>query len=80
MVVINREPNGVNINVNCGSTNPAMIKKLVLKTKADIGLSYDGDADRLIAVDEKGNIVDGDHILAICGTRLKEEGKLKITG
>ncbi len=80
VVVINREPNGVNINVNCGSTNPAMIKKLVLKTKADIGLSYDGDADRLIAVDEKGNIVDGDHILAICGTRLKEEGKLKNNG
>ena len=63
VVVINHEPNGVNINVNCGSTNPEMVQKLVLETNADIGLSFDGDADRLIAVDEKGNIIDGDHIL-----------------
>ena len=77
VVVINDNPNGVNINVECGSTNPSMIKSLVLETKADIGLSFDGDADRLIAVDEKGNIIDGDHILAICGTYLKEQGKLK---
>ena len=76
VVVINHEPNGVNINVNCGSTNPEMVQKLVLETNADIGLSFDGDADRLIAVDEKGNIIDGDHILAICGTSLKEKGKL----
>lgn len=76
VVVINHEPNGVNINVNCGSTNPKMVQKLVLEANADIGLSFDGDADRLIAVDEKGNIIDGDHILAICGTSLKEKGKL----
>lgn len=76
VVVINNNPNGVNINVECGSTNPSMIKSLVLETKADIGLSFDGDADRLIAVDEKGDIIDGDHILAICGTYLKEQGKL----
>ena len=76
VAVINNEPNGVNINVNCGSTNPEMVQKLVLETNADIGLSFDGDADRLIAVDERGNIVDGDHILAICGTSLKEKGKL----
>ena len=77
VVVINDEPNGVNINVECGSTNPSAIQSLVLDTKADIGLSFDGDADRLIAVDEKGNIIDGDHILAICGTYLKEQNRLK---
>lgn len=76
VVVVNDKPNGVNINVECGSTNPAVIQSLVLSTKADIGLSFDGDADRLIAVDEKGNIIDGDHILAILGTYLKEQGRL----
>ncbi|SDZ10149.1 phosphoglucosamine mutase [Proteiniborus ethanoligenes] len=75
--VIHNNPNGVNINVNCGSTKPEEVQKLVLDTKADIGLSFDGDADRLIAVDEKGNIVDGDHIMAICGLHLKEKGMLK---
>ncbi|NLK65512.1 MAG: phosphoglucosamine mutase [Tissierellia bacterium] len=75
--VIHNDPNGININVNCGSTKPEEIQKLVLETGADVGLSFDGDADRLIASDEKGNIVDGDHVLAICGTYLKEKGKLK---
>lgn len=74
--VIHNTPNGLNINVNCGSTNPEMVQQLVLESGADIGVAYDGDADRLIAVDETGNIVDGDHILAICGTALKNEGKL----
>ncbi len=74
---INNEPNGTNINVNCGSTNPKMVKDLVLDMKADIGLAFDGDADRLIAVDNKGKIIDGDHILAISATQLKEEGRLK---
>lgn len=77
LAVINTEPNGMNINDNCGSTNPEVIQELVIKEKADVGLSFDGDGDRLIAVDELGNIVDGDHILAICGTYLKENGKLK---
>ena len=77
LVSINTEPNGMNINDNCGSTNPAMIQKLVLDEKADIGLSFDGDGDRIIAVDEKGVILNGDHILAICGTYLKNQGKLK---
>ena len=77
LVVINTEPDGMNINDNCGSTNAAMIQKLVLDEKADIGLSFDGDGDRIIAVDEKGNILNGDHILAICGTHLKSQGKLK---
>jgi len=75
--VINNEPNGININVNCGSTKPEEVQKLVLETGADIGLSFDGDADRLIACDENGNIVDGDHVLAICGIHLKKKGMLK---
>jgi len=74
--VIHHNPNGININVNCGSTKPEEVQKLVLETGADIGISFDGDADRLIAVDEKGNIVDGDHIMAICGMQLKKKGKL----
>ncbi|KGG79594.1 phosphoglucosamine mutase [Caloranaerobacter azorensis H53214] len=77
VVVIHNMPNGVNINVDCGSTNPNQVQKLVLETGADIGLSFDGDADRLIAVDEEGKIVDGDHIMAICGIALKERNKLK---
>jgi phosphoglucosamine mutase len=75
--VIHNDPNGVNINVNCGSTKPEEIQRLVLETGADVGLSFDGDADRLIAADENGNIVDGDHVLAICGTHMKEKGLLK---
>ena len=74
---INNDPNGININVKCGSTNPNEIQKLVLETGADVGLSFDGDADRMIASDENGNIVDGDHVLAICGVHMKEKGKLK---
>ncbi|MBP1926106.1 phosphoglucosamine mutase [Sedimentibacter acidaminivorans] len=75
--VMHNDPNGININVNCGSTNTSEIEKLVLETGADVGLSFDGDADRLIAADENGHIVDGDHILAICGMHMKEKGKLK---
>ncbi len=74
--VIHNDPNGININVDCGSTKPEEIQKLVLETGADAGLSFDGDADRLIASDENGNIVDGDHVLAICSTCMKENGKL----
>lgn len=75
--VIHNDPNGININVECGSTKPEEIQKLVLETGADVGLSFDGDADRLIAADENGNIVDGDHILAICGIHMREKGRLK---
>lgn len=74
--IIHNAPNGININVNCGSTNPGKVQELVKKIGADVGLSFDGDADRLIAVDDEGNIVDGDHVLAICGTQLKRKGKL----
>jgi len=77
VVAISNEPNGLNINVNCGSTSPENIQKLVVKTNADIGLAFDGDADRLIAVDEKGEIVDGDKIMAICGNYLKSINALK---
>lgn len=74
--IINNEPNGKNINDKCGSTNPKLIEELVKKEKSHIGMSFDGDADRIIAVDEKGKIVDGDHILAIAATYLKENNKL----
>ncbi len=77
VVAINTEPDGMNINKACGSTNPKMIQELVLKEKAHIGISFDGDGDRIIAVDNEGNIIDGDHILAICSVYLKETGKLK---
>lgn len=77
VIVVNDKPDGMNINNKCGSTDPAIIQKLVLDERADIGISFDGDGDRIIAVDEKGVILDGDHILAICGTYLKQMGKLK---
>ena len=77
LVVINDKPDGTNINKNCGSTNPDLIRELVIKEKADCGFSFDGDADRIIAVDEKGQIVDGDHILALCAMYLKRQNKPK---
>lgn len=77
VVYVNTNPDGMNINDNCGSTNPKIVQDLVRREKAHIGLSFDGDADRIIAVDEKGNLLDGDHILAICASHLKEKGKLK---
>ena len=75
--MIHCEPNGVNINAGCGSTHMDDIQKLTKETGADIGLAFDGDADRLLAVDEKGDIVNGDQIMAICGNYLKSQGKLK---
>jgi phosphoglucosamine mutase len=77
ILVINNKPDGKNINVNCGSTYPEDLQRLVLDAGADIGLAFDGDADRLIAVDNKGNLVNGDHILAICAKHMKEKGTLK---
>ena len=75
--VIANKPSGLNINWDCGSTHPQNLQKAVIEQKADIGLAYDGDSDRLIAVDEKGNIVDGDKIMLICAKYLKENNKLK---
>ncbi|MBQ9625535.1 MAG: phosphoglucosamine mutase [Clostridia bacterium] len=70
-------PNGTNINDNCGSTHPQSLQKKVVEEKADAGFAYDGDADRLIAVDENGNIVDGDKTICICANSLKKKNKLK---
>lgn len=75
--VIHSEPNGVNINANCGSTHPEELQKLMREGHYDVGFAFDGDADRLIAVDEKGNLINGDHILHICGKNMKKNGKLK---
>lgn len=66
----------MNINKACGSTKPELVQKLVLEKGADLGVAFDGDADRIIAVDETGKIINGDHILAICGRHLKSKGKL----
>jgi len=77
VVTVGSEPDGKNINAGVGSTHPEYLREQVVKHKADLGLSFDGDADRLIAVDELGEEVDGDFILSIIGKRLKQEGKLK---
>ena len=73
---INNSPNGSNINRNCGSTHTKALQDFVINTGANVGLAFDGDGDRVIAVCEKGNIVDGDQIMAICGLSLKNSGKL----
>lgn len=75
-VTIGVNPNGTNINDGCGSTHPELLQEAVIREGAFIGLAYDGDADRLIAVDEKGRIIDGDKLICICAKMLKEEGRL----
>ena len=75
--VIHNTPNGFNINDGCGSQHTKDLKKAVIKSKAAIGLAFDGDGDRLIALDEKGNEITGDQILVICANILKKEGSLK---
>jgi len=77
ITAIHNEPNGLNINASCGSTHPEQVAELVKIVGADIGLAFDGDADRLIAVDEKGQIVDGDKIMTICGIHMDKNNKLK---
>lgn len=76
VVVINNDPDGVNINKACGSTHPEELMDYVVRKECDLGLAFDGDADRCMAVDEKGNLLDGDFIMAICGKALKDEGHL----
>lgn len=71
------EPNGLNINDHCGSTHPEWLKEEVVRLGAHVGLAFDGDADRLIAIDELGQEVDGDYILCICGDAMNKAGKLK---
>ena len=75
--VINNEPDGTNINTNCGSTHIEVLQQFVKEKHLDVGFAYDGDADRCIAVDHLGNVVDGDLILYICGKYMKETGKLE---
>ena len=75
--VINKEKNGLKINLNCGSTYPEAIKKAVIENNADMGFSFDGDADRVIGVDSKGNVLDGDHILFLWGRELLEQKSLR---
>ena len=74
--VINNEPNGLNINTDCGSTHIHVLQDFVKEKQLDVGFAFDGDADRCIAVDENGNVIDGDLILYICGHYMKEHGKL----
>ena len=74
--VINNKPNGLNINLNAGSTHIEGLQKFVVENHLDIGFAYDGDADRCLCVDEKGNVITGDHILYIYGCYMKERGKL----
>ena len=75
--IINNHPDGININENCGSTHIEKLKQFVLENNLDLGVAYDGDGDRCLAIDEKGNLIDGDMILAIISDKLKEEGKLQ---
>lgn len=74
--VINNHPDGTNINMNCGSTHIEVLQQYVKEKGLDVGFAFDGDADRCLAVDHKGNVVDGDLILYVCGTYLKEKGEL----
>lgn len=74
--VIHNEPDGTNINNNCGSTHIEVLQQFVKEKGLDVGFAFDGDADRCLAVDDKGNIIDGDLILYVCGTYLKERGEL----
>lgn len=74
--ILHSRPDGININCDCGSTHIERLREYVLNNKLDAGVAYDGDADRCICVDDRGNIVDGDFILAICAKDMKERGKL----
>lgn len=76
ITVIGNEPDGININNACGSTHPEKLQEEVVKQGAFMGMAYDGDADRLIAVDEKGRIIDGDKLICICAKMMKDQGEL----
>lgn len=77
VLVINNRPDGTNINANCGSTHPEDLMKFVVENKCDLGFAYDGDADRCLAVDENGKLVDGDFLMMITAKYLKDNNKLK---
>ena len=74
--VINNRPDGLNINVDCGSTHISCLQKFVKDNALDVGFAFDGDADRCIAVDEKGNVINGDHIMYVCAKYMQEKGTL----
>lgn len=74
--ILNDNPDGININDNCGSTHLGMLKEYVVKNKCSLGIAYDGDGDRCLAIDENGNEIDGDKILAVLSNYLKKKGKL----
>jgi len=76
VIAINNKPDGTNINRNCGAMHPESMQRAVLEYRADVGIAHDGDADRTILCDEKGKIVDGDKIMAVCALDMKKEGKL----
>lgn len=76
-IMLSDTPDGENINDNCGSTHPEELMRFVKDAGLDLGLAFDGDADRMLAVDENGELVDGDKVIAICSKRLKDEGALK---
>lgn len=76
VTVINAEPDGININTACGSTHPEALQKKVVEIGADLGLAFDGDADRCLACDEKGQMIDGDHMLMLFAQKLRADGKL----
>lgn len=76
-LMLSDTPDGVNINDNCGSTHPEELMRFVKDAGLDLGLAFDGDADRMLAVDENGELVDGDKVIAICSKRMKDEGALK---
>ena len=77
VIVLNDKPDGLNINLDCGALHPEKMMEVVKKEKADIGIALDGDADRVIVCDEKGQNIDGDHIIAICAIEMKENGTLQ---
>lgn len=77
VVALHVSPDGTNINANCGSTHMEELRARVVYEKADVGLAFDGDADRMLAVDELGNLVDGDQLMAICANHMKQQGTLK---
>jgi len=76
VIVTFAEPDGLNINAGCGSTHPEALQRAVIDEDAHLGLAFDGDADRLLAVDEQGRLVDGDQILALCATDMRDRGRL----
>ena len=80
VVVIGDRPDGFNINENCGAMHPENLAKVVLDKRADVGIALDGDADRLVIIDEKGNVVDGDKLMGVLAVHLKNEGTLKGKG